>query len=68
MVQGVYGKRRLLLRFKDKCEKDLTSNQLLYMTVEKITVNEKPEVTNIFVIPDNTVDSEKGLYHCAYDM
>ena len=38
VVQGVSGKRRFLVRSKDGCEKDLTSNQLTIVTVEKSTV------------------------------
>ena len=39
MVQGVYGNRRLLMRFQDGCEKDLTSNKLTIMTVDNIPMN-----------------------------
>ena len=40
VVQGVLGRRRLLTRFKNRCEKNLSSNQLTVVIVEKILVEE----------------------------
>ena len=40
VVQRVSGKKRLLERFQDGCEKGLTSNQLTVATVEKSTAEE----------------------------
>ena len=68
MVQGVSGKRRFLVRFQYGFEKDLTSNQLTAVTVDNIPVDEKPEMSMISVIPDDTVDLEKGCYHGVYDI
>ena len=56
------------MRFQDGCEKNLTSNQLTILTVEKRPVDQEPEVPMISVIPDNTVDSDKGCYHGVYVM
>ena len=42
--------------FQDICEKDLTSNQLTIVTLEKIPMNEEPEVPTISVVPDETVN------------
>ena len=36
------------------------------MKVEKIPVTEEYDVTKISVIPDETVDFEKGYYHGVY--
>ena len=51
------------MRFQDGCEKDLTSNQLAAVTVERIPVTEEAEVPTISVIHDETIDLEKGHYH-----
>ena len=56
---GVSGKRRLLERFQNGCEKDLTSNQITVVKVEKRSVDEEPEVPTISVIPYGTVDFYK---------
>ena len=62
MVQGVSKKRRFLVRFQYGCKKDMTSNQLTVVILEKIPVEEKPKVPMIPVIPDETFPSEKGYY------
>ena len=56
MVQGLSGKRRLLVRFWDGCEKDLTLNQLTVVTVERIPMTEEYEVPMISAIPCETID------------
>ena len=66
VLQGVSGKRRFLVRFQDGYEKDLTSNQLTLVTVDKIPVTEEAKVPTISVIPDETVDIEKGYYNGVY--
>ena len=38
VVEAVFGKRRLLMIFQDGCEKDMTLNQLIVVTVDKIPV------------------------------
>ena len=60
MLQGVSGNRRFLSRFKDGCEKYITYNQLTVIKVEKIHVDEEPEVPMISVIPDEEVYLENG--------
>ena len=52
VVQGISGKRRLLVRFQDRCEKFMTSNQLTVMKVERITMTKEAKVLKISVIPD----------------
>ena len=59
-VQAVSRKRKLLMRFQDVCEQDLTLYELTAVTVENNPVDKEPVVTTIAVIPDNTVDAEKG--------
>ena len=68
VVQGVSGERTFFVRFQDGCKKNLTSNQLTAVTAQKIPMYQEPEVPTISVIPDNTVDSEKGWYHGVYAM
>ena len=41
VVQGVSGKRRLLVRFQDGFDKDLNSNQITTTTIEKIPMDEE---------------------------
>ena len=36
MAQGVSGNMRFLVRFQDGCDKDLTSNHLIIMTIDRI--------------------------------
>ena len=47
VVQGISGRRRLLVRFKNGCKNNLSSNQLTVVIVEKIPVEEEPEVSMI---------------------
>ena len=43
--------------FQDSCKKDMTSNQLTVMILEKSPMEEEPEVTIIHEVPDKTVTS-----------
>ena len=60
MVQGVSGRRRLLVRFHNGCENNLSSNQLTVVVVKKISVEEEPEVSTIPEIPEDNVKKQKG--------
>ena len=51
MVKGVLGRRKILVSFQNGCKKNLSSNQLNVVIVEKIPVEEEPEVSTIPVIP-----------------
>ena len=66
MVQRVSGKKRFLVRFQYGCEKDLNSNKLTAVAVEKNPVDEEPKVPTIASVPENAVDLEKGWYHGVY--
>ena len=44
VVQGVSGRRRFLERFQNGCEKNLSSNKLTFVIVEKILEEKEPEV------------------------
>ena len=55
VVQGVSGRRRFLVRFQNGCENNLSSNQLTVVVVEKILVEEEPEVSRIPEIPEDQV-------------
>ena len=50
----------LLVRFQDGYEKDITSNQLTGVAVDSLPVTKEDEVSTIYVIPDETVDFDKG--------
>ena len=63
MVQGVSGKKSFLMRFQYGFKKDITSNQLAVVILEKSPVEEESKVPMITVIPDETFTSEKGYYH-----
>ena len=67
-LQGVLWRRRFLVRFQNGCKKNLFSNQLTVVIVEKIPAEEEPEVSTIPEIPEDQVELEKGYYHCAYVM
>ena len=60
MVQGISGQNRLLVRFQDGCEKDLTLNQLTIVIVEESPAEEEPEVPTIPEIPEGQVTLENG--------
>ena len=47
VVQGVSGRRRFLVRFQDGCKNNLSPNQLTVVIVEKIPVEEEPQVSKI---------------------
>ena len=47
-------------------EKDLISNQLTSVTLDKIPDAEEYKVPTISVIPVETVDLDKGYYHGVY--
>ena len=47
VVQGVLGRRRFLVRFQNGCKKNLSSNQLNDVIVEKIPLEEEPEFSTI---------------------
>ena len=59
LVQLFYGESRFLVRFQDGFDKDLTSNKLTIVTVEKISVDKQPKGPIVYVITYETVDSEK---------
>ena len=59
-TENVSGRRRFLVRFQNGCEDNLSSNQLTALIVEKIPVEEEPEVSTIPEIPEDQVKLEKG--------
>ena len=68
VLQGVSGTRRLLVKFHNGCENNLSLNQFTVVTVEKIPMKEEPEVSTIPEIPEDQVELEKGYYCCVYVM
>ena len=56
------------MRFQNGCEKNLSSNQLTAVIVEKIPEEKEPEVSEISDITEEQVESEKGYYCCVYFM
>ena len=68
MVLGVSGRRRFLVRFQNECKKNLSLNQLTAVLIEKIPVEEEPEISTISEIHENQVEKEKGYYRCVYVM
>ena len=68
MLQVVSGNKRILLRFKDVCEKYLTLNKLNVVTVDMLPTTKKVKVATIYVMPDDTVDFEKGQYNGVYGL
>ena len=68
MVQVLSGKERFLVRFQDGCKKNLSSNQLTIVIVEKIPEEKEPEVSKTAEIPEEHVKLKKGYYICVYVM
>ena len=60
VVQGISGKKRLLARFQDGCENNMSLNQLTIVIVEKIPEEKEPEVFMNPEIPEEQVESKKG--------
>ena len=44
----------------------MSSNQLTVVILEKIPVEEEPEVSTIPEIPEEQVELQKGYYRCVY--
>ena len=59
VVQGVSGMRSFLVRFQNGYENNLSLNQLTVVIVDKIPVEEEPEVSTIPEIPEDQVEKEK---------
>ena len=60
VVQVILGRRRLLVRFQNGCENNLSSNQLIVVLPEKIQEEKEPEVSEIAQIPEEQVELEEG--------
>ena len=56
------------MRFQNECKKNLSLNQLTAVLIEKIPVEEEPEISTISEIHENQVEKEKGYYRCVYVM
>ena len=67
-VQGVSGRRSLLVRFQDGYKNKLSFNQITVMIVDKIPVEAEPLVYTISEIPEDLVEKEKEYYLCVYVM
>ena len=50
VVQGVYVKRKLLLRFQYGCENYLTLHQQKFVTIERRLMTEEAKMLTIYVI------------------
>ena len=66
VVQGVFVKRRLLVRFQNFYDKDPNLNKLIIMSAERRPVTKEAKVPTISVITDYNIDLEKGYYHTVY--
>ena len=63
VMQAVFGKRKYLVRFQNRLEKDISSNQLTIVVVRS-EVEEEIEVREVEMIHE--VREELGCYHWAY--
>ena len=57
-----------MVRFQYGCKNNLSNNQLTVVIVEKIPVEEEPEVSTIPDILEEQVELEKGYYRCVVIM
>ena len=48
------------MRFQNGCKKNLSSNELTIMIVDKIPVEEEPLVSTIPEIPEDKAEKQKG--------
>ena len=55
VVQGISGKKGFLVRFQDRCENNLSSNQIAIVIVEKSLKEKEPEVFTNTDIPEEQV-------------
>ena len=62
VVQGVSRRRRFFMRFQNGCKKNISSNKLTVVIVEKILEEKEPEFSEIAEIPEEQVELEKGYY------
>ena len=56
VVQGFSGKKIFLVRFQDRCERNMSSNQHTVVIVENISEEKEPEVSEIAEIPEEQVE------------
>ena len=56
------------MRFHNGCKKNLSSNQLTVVIVEKIPEEKEPKVSEISEILEEKVELEKVYYCCVYVM
>ena len=68
LVQIVSINVRFLVRFQAEGDKDMTSNQLTVVTVDRIPVIEYAKDTTIYAILDETIDLDKRYYNGFYRM
>ena len=52
MEEEVYGKMWFFMRFEDKCDNYLTSNQITIMTVDRIHTTKEAKATTIYKKPE----------------
>ena len=50
------------MRFQNGCKKNISSNKLTVVIVEKILEEKEPEFSEIAEIPEEQVELEKGYY------
>ena len=68
VLEGFLVKKRLLVRFQDGCENNMSSNQLTVVIVKKIPDEKEPEVSEVAEIPEDQAELEKMYYFCFYIM
>ena len=66
VVQGISGRSRFFVRFQNRFKKNLSLNQLNFVIVDKILVEEESLVSTIPEIPEDQVEKQKGYYRCVY--
>ena len=68
VVKDVSGRRKFLVKFQNGCKNILSLNEITVVIVEKIPVEEEPEVSMIPEITEDQIELEKGYYRCVYTM
>ena len=63
MEEEISGKRRFLVSFQDRCERDLTSDQITLIKSDRIPMTKEAEVPMISALTNKKVYLEKVYYH-----
>ena len=65
-MEGVSSNKRFLESLQDRCDKDLTSNQITSVKIYRIPITKESEFPKIYTMTDEKVYLEKVYYNGVY--